>query len=114
MKINGSCHCGGVRISTDGDVSGIVKCYCRDCQQILGNYAPWVVCNASTTNISGSIGDYKSSDVAQRLFCTSCGASIAKRPYEGGMILIAAGIFEQPLRQDVIKEVFTERKQPWM
>ena len=111
----GSCHCGKVAINVAPDsVPGIVKCFCRDCQKHLGNYAPWVVCHKSATTISGSVGEYASSPVAVRLYCTQCGASIAKRPVEGEKVLIAAGIFNQPLELDVIKEVFTEAKESWM
>ncbi len=115
MKINASCHCGGVTITTERDsVLGIVKCYCFDCQKLMGNYAPWVVCAKNETVLDGSVGRYASSETSERLFCTVCGSSLAKEPLEGEKILIAAGVFSPPLDLTVIKEVFTEDKQAWM
>lgn len=115
MNINGSCHCG--KITVESDISsdkGIVKCHCRDCQKHLGNFAPWVVCQKIDTQIMGPIGKYQSSEGVYRLFCTDCGASLAKKPDTGEVIVIAAGIFDQPLQLEVIDEIFTEAKQPWM
>lgn len=115
MHTKGSCHCGKTTITTvKSSIPGIIKCYCRDCQQHLGNFAPWVVCKKSDTQIEGEVGEYESSEGIKRLFCTTCGASIAKRPDDGEVVVIAAGIFDQPLDFEVIKEVFTESKQPWM
>lgn len=110
-----SCHCGAVTITTNKDsVKGIVKCYCRDCQKHLGNYAPWVVCSKEETSFNGPVGEYTSSEVAKRLYCKECGSSLAKMPNSGEVTLVAAGCFEQPLHLEVIKEVFTEAKEPWM
>jgi hypothetical protein len=55
-----------------------------------------------------------SSGSFHRLSCEKCGASIAKQPIDGPKILIAAGIFDQPLELPIIKQVFIEDKQPWM
>lgn len=113
--MTGSCLCGKTTItSTDESIVGIVRCYCRDCQKHLGNFAPWVVCEKENTVVGGTLGVYRSSEASERLFCTNCGASLAKRPIEGPKILIAAGIFDQPLNLPVIKEVYTEDKQDWM
>jgi len=113
--LNASCHCGAVTIQAEKDsVKGIVKCYCRDCQKHLGNFAPWVVCNKENSGIAGPVGEYASSPTVKRLFCTSCGSSLAKSPNEGSMLLVAAGCFEQPLDLEVVKEVFVEAKEPWM
>jgi hypothetical protein len=115
MDMYASCHCGGVKIKTDRDaIPGIVKCYCFDCQKLLGNFAPWVVCDKSKTEITGSVGTYQSSESIERLFCTHCGSSLAKKPATGEKILIVAGVFSQPIELEVINEVFTEDKQLWM
>jgi hypothetical protein len=115
MHIHGSCLCGAVTLSSHSDsIAGIVQCFCVDCQKHLGNFAPWVICEKETTTIEGPVGVYRSSEAAERLFCENCGASLAKRPLEGQKMLVAAGIFEQPLSLPVIKQVFTEDKQPWM
>lgn len=115
MNIKGSCHCGKTTISTnDASIPGIIRCYCRDCQKHLGNFAPWVVCKKEETKIDGEVGEYQSSEDVKRLFCTNCGASVAKRPDQGENIVIAAGIFDQPLNLNVVEEVFIEAKEGWM
>ncbi len=113
--LNASCHCGAVTFKAEGStVKGIVKCYCRDCQKHLGNFAPWVVCTKENTEIAGPVGEYASSPAVKRLFCKDCGSSLAKSPNEGNVLLIAAGCFEQPLDLEVVKEVLVEAKEPWM
>jgi hypothetical protein len=115
MKINGSCLCGAVTITSELDsIPGVVQCFCRDCQKHLGNFAPWVVCEKESTHLEGPVRSYASSEISHRLSCEKCGASLAKQPNEGPKILIAAGIFDQPLDLQVIKQVFAEDKQPWM
>ncbi len=115
MQIHGTCLCGAVTVTSDREhIAGIVQCFCTDCQKHLGNFAPWVVCEKESTAIEGPVLSYASSETSHRLFCEICGASIAKKPNEGSKLLIAAGIFNQPLDFSVIKQVFTEDKQPWM
>ncbi len=115
MNIEGSCLCGAVTVTSKKEsVVGIVQCFCVDCQKHLGNFAPWVVCEKESTNLEGPVRSYASSKASNRLSCEKCGASLAKQPNDGPKFLIAAGIFEQPLDLQVIKQVFTEDKQPWM
>ena len=84
MEIHGSCLCGKVTISSDAtSIAGVVRCFCRDCQKHMGNFAPWVVCETENTTILGPVNAYPSSETAERLFCTECGASLAKRPLTG-------------------------------
>lgn len=115
MNIQGSCLCGAVTITSNKEqIAGIVQCFCTDCQKHLGNFAPWVVCEKESTQLEGPVRPYASSETSHRLSCETCGASIGKQPNEGPKILIAAGIFDQPLEIPVIKQVFTEDKQVWM
>jgi hypothetical protein len=115
MKIIGSCICGAVTIETESaNIPGIVQCFCTDCQKHLGNFAPWVICEKESTLISGPVLSYVSSESSQRLSCEKCGASLGKQPNEGPKVLIAAGMFDQPLEMPVIKQVFTEDRQSWM
>lgn len=78
--IRGSCQCGAVQFSVDGDITDLSHCHCSMCRKLHG---------AAYVTIAGVIRDsfewnvgrdalktYASSDAIDRFFCEICGSQL--------------------------------------
>ena len=49
MKIEGGCHCGGIRFEAEVDPAAVVICHCTDCQTFSGSAFRTVALTKPTT-----------------------------------------------------------------
>ncbi|MET0942271.1 MAG: GFA family protein [Mesorhizobium sp.] len=94
----GSCLCGAVRLTTTGNLRGVVYCHCSQCRKQTGHYfAATNVSNADLTIDGGeNITWFRSSDFAERGFCRTCGSALFWKPRDGDYISVLAGLFDKP------------------
>ena len=94
----GSCLCGAVRLTTTGNLRGVVYCHCSQCRKQTGHYfAATNVSNADLTIDGGeNITWFRSSDFAERGFCRTCGSALFWKPRDGDDISVLAGLFDKP------------------
>lgn len=111
----GACHCGRVRVSLPPASVGVVACHCADCQKLHGNFFAMLVAAKADVRWEGEehVAWYRSSPENERAFCRECGSRLAKRPIEGGRIMVSAGLFERTLPRRVVKNVWEEQKPAW-
>ena len=81
MKVDGACHCGGVRYEARVDPRGVVLCHCADCQIISGApYRANVRASAATVRMSGEPSTYAkiggSGETVTTAFCGVCGTAL--------------------------------------
>ena len=114
-RIEGQCHCGGVRVSLPAEAFGIVACHCEDCQKLHGNYFAMLVVPTDDAVWSGELQPqlYASSAQAQRSHCPRCGSRLAKLHEGGGRTLVSAGLFSRHLSRRIQKQVWTESHPEW-
>ncbi len=95
--MRGRCLCGAVTFELAPPIDPIVACHCRQCHQWSGNYVVATrVPAAQFTLLSGAdtMRWYRSSDIAERAFCATCGSSLFWRTHGGENISIMAGCLE--------------------
>lgn len=95
--LTGGCQCGAVRFRVDGAVQHGSVCHCRMCQKATGGLfgAFGTVRAAELTWTRGAPGQFRSSTVAVRGFCTDCGTPLTYT--DGGRyVAIAVGAFDRP------------------
>lgn len=94
----GSCLCGAVRLTTTGNLRGVVYCHCSQCRKQTGHYfAATNVSNADLTIDGGeNITWFRSSDFAERGFCRICGSALFWKPRDGDYTSVLAGLFDKP------------------
>lgn len=95
----GGCLCGAVRFRTSGPCRPVRICHCRQCARWTGYLvAASAVPRPSFEITSGqeSLRWYRSSEKAERGFCTGCGSSLFWRGDLRAHIAIMAGVFDQP------------------
>jgi putative intracellular protease/amidase len=59
------------------------------------------------------IGRYRSSERAERTFCTHCGSRLAKEPVGAARVMISVGLFPADLPRRIRKHVFEHSKPAW-
>lgn len=113
-KRTGTCLCGAVEIKLDVDATKIGACHCTMCRRFSGGSAFMALHGDDKLEATGQehIGRFKSSDWAERAFCTKCGTPLFYHLTVGSMEhFYSAGLFQES-EQDfsVALEIFVDQK----
>jgi len=116
MPMTGGCLCGAVRYEATELPSNVNYCHCRMCQRWSGSA---IVVAAkfrreAVTFTQGQFKFYKSSEIGERGFCTSCGTPLIFRYVGLDPIYISVGTLDHP--EDAPPRVHTciESQIPWL
>jgi hypothetical protein len=106
--VKGSCECGSVTYETTGPLRPVTACHCTQCRKTSGHY--WAATQVPTDSLSITKDDglkwFRSSDWAERGFCTGCGASMFWRMDGEGATSIGAGTLDNaPASLNVAKHI---------
>ncbi|HVM61152.1 MAG TPA: GFA family protein [Verrucomicrobiae bacterium] len=120
LPIAGGCLCGAVRYECAAEPLRMLKCHCRDCQQLSGGpYTPVVVFPLTAFKITrGELKYYRSQSVLGRHnlrgFCANCGSRLtgAENP-ERNYIGVNAASLDDPGIFRSAMDIFVEDAQPW-
>jgi hypothetical protein len=110
--LTGSCLCGAVKFKVEGELKPPDACHCTQCRKTSGHY--WVSTDVArgAVKIDGefNVAWFRSSEKAQRGFCSTCGASLFWDPIDKGTIAIAMGAFDSPTGTKIAKHIFVADK----
>lgn len=121
LPITGGCVCGAVRYESAAAPIVMLKCHCRDCQQITGGpYVPAVLFPAKAFRLTQGTLRYHLTPRSKggrhkRGFCADCGSRITGGESEtsGKMIGVLASSLDDPSWFQPAMEIFTVDAQPW-
>ena len=95
-SFDGCCHCGAIRFCVQGPLRKILMCHCSDGLKITGT--SWSASAAHVNKLEWLTETrtrrYRSSDWAERGFCSECGSKIFYRLHDRPLISIAPGAFD--------------------
>jgi hypothetical protein len=99
-ELTGACLCGRIRYRLQGPPTRVNHCHCIQCRRHTGAaFATWVTLPAARVRFEGDpIAYFRSSDIAERGFCASCGSALVWRRIDGDMIDLSAGTLDEPGR----------------
>lgn len=109
----GSCLCGGVTYELTGDLRPSVACHCLQCRKTSGHYvsATQVGPGMLTITKPDSLRWYRSSEQAERGFCSTCGSSLFWRhEADGGAVSVMSGTIDGATGIKTSKHIFTADK----
>ena len=120
LPFTGGCVCGEVRYECSARPLMMLKCHCRDCQQVSGGaYAPVVIVPFKAFKITkGALQHYATSSLAGghnlRGFCAKCGSRLtgAENP-EKGIIGLTASNLDDPSWFKPAMDIFVCDTQQW-
>ena len=80
QTMTGGCMCGAKRFTAEVGEEKAYLCHCRMCQRATGNVSiAMVVLPTATISWNGEPNWYRSSAIAERPFCATCGTSLGFR-----------------------------------
>ena len=106
----GSCLCGTVKITVQGELSAPDACHCSQCRRWSGHV--WASTDVLRENLVVEKGGdqvrwFASSEKVRRGFCGECGSVLFWDVVGRGRIAVAMGAFEAPTGTRLAKHIFT-------
>jgi hypothetical protein len=114
--LTGGCQCGAVRFAVYAEKPiRIGLCHCRMCQKAVA--APFVsladVRHEDFAWTRGKPATFRSSTIAERDFCATCGTPLSYRQIDGPNIELTTGSFDHPERVVPTYATGTESQLAW-
>jgi hypothetical protein len=108
---SGGCLCGAVRFTATPADREVGACHCSMCRR--WSAGPFLVrdCGTSLTIEDGnSLGAYRSSEWAERAFCTKCGTPLYYRLIDKDMYFVSAEAFDDLKDYALTSQIFIDEK----
>lgn len=108
----GGCLCGAVRFELTAPARPPVACHCSQCRRTSGHYAVFTAVPLEALRLTGQdrLKWFRSSDAAERGFCSDCGSSLFWKPGGKGYVAVAAGALDAPTGLALAGHIFTADK----
>ena len=108
----GSCLCGAVRVTVDGDLPIPTACHCSRCRKHSGHFEASTDVPRERLTIIGEehVTWFHSSEKVRRGFCSVCGSSLFFDPPHLDWIAVAMGAFDTPTGVTLAKHIFVADK----
>ena len=108
----GSCLCGAVSFQVAGKLPPPVACHCSQCRKQSGHF--WAATDIPRTALTIQGADkltwYRSSEKAQRGFCSICGSFLFWDPIGRDSMSVAMGAFDQPTHTRLALHIYGAAK----
>ena len=110
IAANGSCLCGAVTIKAKAMSTDVGACHCNFCRKWTGGPLMTVDCK-SDVEIDGQehVSVFKSSDWAERGFCSHCGSHLFYRLKQHNQYIVPDGLFD-PDQMRFDHQIFVDEK----
>ena len=91
----GGCLCNGTTYELHGPLRPVVACHCRQCRKTSGHYVAATQVAAADAVINGdTLRWFRSSDEAERGFCSVCGSNLFWRRVGSDRLSVWAGTID--------------------
>uniref|UniRef100_UPI0038B28EA5 GFA family protein n=1 Tax=Erythrobacter rubeus TaxID=2760803 RepID=UPI0038B28EA5 len=88
-------------------------CHCEMCQRWGGSMYAGIEADGATVKGEELVSVYKSSDWAERAFCSKCGSNLWFRFLPTGNRTFLAGMFDLPKGLGIKHQIFVDEKPDW-
>lgn len=109
----GGCLCGAVRYELRGPLRDVIGCHCEQCRRTSGNYVTATTCPSSALTLhdpDGALRWHRSSEIAERGFCGTCGSNLFCKPSREDRISVMAGTLDAPTGLRLSRHIYTRFK----
>jgi len=112
LRATGSCLCGGVRYEVRGPLTDVSACHCSQCAKTSGNFLASANCASQDLVLAAddTLRWYRSSEKAERGFCSCCGGNLFWRAFGAGETSITAGTLDPPTNLRLTSHIYTGSK----
>ncbi|MBV9289779.1 MAG: GFA family protein [Hyphomicrobiales bacterium] len=113
-RLTGGCQCGAVRYQLAPPPAGSSSiCHCRMCQKASGGPFMAFTGLAEIAWTRGAPAIYRSSEIAERGFCSVCGTPLTYRLIARDRISVTIGSLDRPTEIAPTKQLGVESALPW-
>ncbi len=116
--ITGGCICGRIRFEISAPPISTGYCHCSICQKFSGSaMSTWTAFPKSAVSFGTEPTYFGTSPIAERGFCSTCGASIAYcllQPKEAAHIVLFTPSLDHPENYAPVAHSGVETKMPWL
>ncbi len=114
----GSCLCGGIRFTIEGELAPIDVCHCRQCRKAQGTAfaTNFPVASSAFQLTQGAelLSEFESSPGKMRVFCRRCGSPIfSRRVARPDTVRVRAGTINEPLATRPHAHFYVASKSNW-
>lgn len=108
--MKGQCLCGAVTV-TAPDHEHVSACHCGMCRRWGGGPLLAIHCGTAV-EIGGAdkVKAYRSSDWAERAFCSECGTHLYYHLLPGDEFILSAGLFQDASPLQMTAQIFIDQK----
>lgn len=106
---SGACLCRAVRYSVDAPLRPVIACHCEPCRRTSGHFVAATSAPRSAVAVEGEVTWYRSSPVARRGFCGTCGSQLFWDG-PGANLSIFAGTLDRPTGLSLAGHIFCADK----
>ncbi len=110
MSAKGKCLCGAVTFTADEVETHVHACHCSMCRNWTGG--PLLAAQVGKIEFGGedNIKTFRSSEWAERGFCSVCGSNLFYRMIEPNMYIVCTGSFEDAEQFSLGGEIYVDEK----
>ena len=112
-SIEGHCLCGAVTITLDNPVQQVEVCQCGMCRRWGGAFYSAQSGDHPQVTGANEITEFRSSEWAERAFCSKCGSNLWFRFLPTGNRSFSAGLFDAAATHGIEKEIFVDERADW-
>jgi hypothetical protein len=115
LPVTGGCQRGAIRYAVHGEPADPLICHCRMCQKAFGAIADafFTVREEELAWTRGRPALYRSSEPAERGFCSQCGTPLTFQHIGRDDLDIALGSLDRPADVKPRRQCFVEARMPW-
>jgi hypothetical protein len=121
-KIEGGCHCGNIRYTSEADPLMVVNCYCEDCRKSSGGAHSYnLVMPAGSVTVTGDTAatfvdrNGSSGQPLNRHFSANCGTHFRSEcAGHQGIEMIKGGTLDNPGNFPPVAHIWCEQKPSWL
>ena len=110
LSLTGRCMCGAVKLDATTRSPDVGVCHCDMCRRWSAGPFMEVTCQDVKFEGDQNIGRIRSSDWAERGFCTKCGSNLFYHLVDRREYQVSAGLFDDQSALRMSLQVFTDSK----
>ena len=113
----GGCFCGAIRYSIKGPIPPGAHCHCSMCRKSSGGtLVTWVMVPMERFTVTrGEPAIYKSSEEAERSFCSNCGTQLIFRSKSEPLSVdITVSSLDEPQNHPPDRHIWSRSRLPWV
>ena len=107
--MKGKCLCGAIEVTIAAETE-VQACHCSMCRRWASGPTLWIETQEDGVEFMGKPATYRSSDWAERGFCSQCGTHLFYHLLPNDHYVLSAGLFQGQADLHLSSQIFIDEK----